>query len=620
MVVARRRQAVAVRRKDRTRGEFVTEELDFDAIRNLPALFFEQAERYGAADFLSAKREGAWRALSWTEVAERVTQLAAGLKGLGIASGDRVMIVAENRPEWLIADLAILSIGAITTPAYTTNTPGDHLHILTDSGAKAAFVSTPALAKRLLPAAAEAPALETVIGIDTDMPEAPEGVAMRSWEQVTAAAYDGDIREAVAGIARSDPACIIYTSGTSGKPKGVILSHGAILCNCMGAYHFLEGLPGFALGRESFLSFLPLSHSYEHTCGQFLPMALGAEIFYAEGLDKLVANMAEVRPSIMPAVPRLYEAIRGRIYRGVEQAGGLKEKMFKCAIALGRKRYEQGRLGPLDALQDAVLEKLVRDKVRARFGGRLKAFVSGGAALNYDVGLDFLALGLRILQGYGQTESAPVVSCNLPHKNKLHTVGPPLEGVEVRIADDGEILVRGELVMDGYWNLPAETAETIKDGWLHTGDIGVLDEDGYIQITDRKKDIIVNSGGDNIAPARIEGMLTAEPEIHQAMAYGDKHPHLVALVVPDTDFAAAWAREHGKSDDLAALIEDKDFIDAIGAAVDRVNKSLSVIERVRRTILLAESFTIENEMMTPTLKLRRHVIRGRYGDALEALY
>jgi long-chain acyl-CoA synthetase len=331
--------------------------------------------------------------------------------------------------------------------------------------------------------------------------------------------------------------------------------------------------------------------------------------------------MTEVRPTIMTAVPRLYEIMRERILRGVHKAGGTKERLFMRAVELGRKRYEAPETLTLgERIMDAALDVLVRRKVRAGFGGRLKALVSGGAPLNYDVGVFFTALGLRLLQGYGQTESAPIVSCNTVRHNKLKTVGPPFADVEVKIAADGEILVRGELVMQGYWNDAKATAEAIRDGWLHTGDIGEIDADGCIRITDRKKDIIVNSGGDNVAPQRIEGFLTLQPEISQAMVYGDRRPHLVALIVPNRDFAEAWARARGRQADLAALVENADFRASVGEAVERVNATLSVIERVRRFILTAEEFTTANQMMTPSLKIRRHAIRAVYGASLEALY
>tara|TARA_B100000530_G_C15904867_1_gene466938 strand:- start:494 stop:1672 length:1179 start_codon:yes stop_codon:yes gene_type:complete len=390
----------------------------------------------------------------------------------------------------------------------------------------------------------------------------------------------------------------------------------------MGAHDFLLQLPEFQEGKEVFLSFLPLSHSYEHTAGQFLPISIGSQIYYAEGVDKLTGNIAEVRPTMLTAVPRLYEAMHGRIVHGVKQTGSLKQKMFMKAVDLGQRRYEDpASLGLIDKMLDTLLDKLVRSKVKERFGGRLKAFVSGGAPLNYDVGVFFTGLGLTILQGYGMTESGPVISCNPPNPNKMRTVGPPMKDVEVQIASDGEILVRGELVMQGYWNNDEATTNTIKDGWLHTGDIGEIDEDGYICITDRKKDIIVNSGGDNIAPQRVEGMLTIEPEIAQAMVYGDKQPHLVALIVPDADFTTDWFKANGDEKcELADLIEDEKFVASIREALDRVNSRLNTIERVRRFKLIAEPFSIDNEMLTPSMKIRRHVIKGRYGDDLEALY
>ncbi len=596
--------------------------MDYQGCTSLTAMFLQQAERLGDKPFLWARRSGAYQSISWREASAQVSRLARGLADIGINPGDRVMIVAESRPEWLIADLAIMAAGGVSVPAYTTNTVADHLHILNNAGAKAIIVSTAALTERVVAAAVQSAHLPAVITIDPpDMQQNP-GLDMHSWAALMARGEtlpEETLRLRVAGQRRHDTACLIYTSGTGGAPKGVMLSHGAILCNCQGAYTLLHEL---GLEDEVFLSFLPLSHSYEHTAGQFFPISVGAQIYYAEGVDSLSTNMAEAHPTIMTAVPRLYEIMRTRIIKGVERTGGKKAKLFFDALRIGTKRIQApGSLTLVERLYDMVLERLVRGKVRERFGGRLKAFVSGGAPLNPEVGTFFLALGVRILQGYGQTESAPVISCNPPRCIKIETVGPALDGVEVLIADDGEICVRGELVMQGYWGDPEATALALRDGWLHTGDIGHLDADGYIRITDRKKDIIVNSGGDNISPQRIEGFLTLEPEIAQAMIYGDKRPHLVALVIPDADFAAAWARDHGKAAaDIADLITDPAFKRAVGAAVDRVNKSLSGIEKVRRFVLAAEPFSVANGMMTPTMKIRRHVIRDSFGAAMEALY
>ncbi len=323
----------------------------------------------------------------------------------------------------------------------------------------------------------------------------------------------------------------------------------------------------------------------------------------------------------MTAVPRLYETMHQRLLRGLRKQSRLRQRLFWLAVHLGRKRYhDPDSLGLAERLLDRLLERLVRDKVRARFGRRLKAMVSGGAALNPEIGIFFTALGVCILQGYGQTEASPVVSCNPPDKPKLHTVGPPLDGVEVKVAEDGEILVRGDLVMQGYWNDAETTRRTLEGGWLHTGDVGRVDEDGYIQITDRKKDIVVLSGGDNLSPARVESMLTLQPEIAQAMVYGDKRPHVVALLVPEEEFLQAWVERHGKPRDRAALAEDPALYDALGEVVERVNRQLARPEKVRRFAIAPEAFTVDNDMLTPTLKIRRHKIEERYGELLEQLY
>ena len=587
---------------------------------NLAAMFYAQASGLGDKPFLWEKSEGAYKPMTWGEATTRVSQLARGLKGMGVKPGDRVALVSENRANWLIADIAVMTLGAITTPAYTTNTEADHLHILEDSDAVGVIVSTKRLADRLMPAAHRADACKFVVSMDKVEIHQALSFDLHHWDDLLATGANGhdNMVEAANTWAADDTACIIYTSGTGGKPKGVMLSHRSLLHNVEGAKDALEEI---GLGEDVFLSFLPLSHSYEHMAGQFFPISIGAEIYYAEGVEHLVANMAEAKPTIMTAVPRLYESMHARIERGIQAAGGTKEKMFRKAVALGTKKYNApGSLGLIERLQDVALDKLVRSKVRGRFGGRLKALVSGGAPLNQDIGIYFTALGLRLLQGYGQTESAPLISVNRPNKVKMHTVGPPVKNTEVKIAEDGEILARGDLVMQGYWRAEDATAETIKDGWLHTGDIGHFDEDGYLVITDRKKDIIVNSGGDNIAPQRVEGIITLEPEFAQAMVYGDKRPHLVALLVPDTDWLNDWMKANGKSGKLADLAADPDLEKAIAGAMERVNGNLNNIEKVRRFLIADDAFSVDNEQMTPTMKVRRHVIRAVYGDRLEALY
>ena len=464
--------------------------------QNLVATFFERAAARGDAPFLWAKRDGAYAAWSWRRVAEAVGALSRGLSALGVAAGDRVVLVSENRPEWVVADLAIMAAGAVTVPAYTTNSRDDHAHILGDSGARAAIVSTEALARPLLAAAGSAPELKLIVALEAMSSDAGP-VEIHSWDDVIekGGAMADDVAEKIAAIAPDDLACFIYTSGTGGRPKGVMLSHRAIAYNVYSATDLLSELD---LGDEVFLSFLPLSHSYEHTCGLHLPIALGAQIYYAESIETLSANMAEAQPTIMTCVPRLYEVMRARIMSGVSRAGGIKKSLFEAALRLGRKRYETNQLTLTESLMDRLVDKLVRDKVRRRFGGRMKALVSGGAPLNYDVGMFFLALGLPVYQGYGQTEAAPLISCNRKSVNDIASVGPALAGVEARIAEDGEICVRGDMLMAGYWNDAEATAEALRDGWLHTGDIGHIDDAGCIPVPARKTDINVNSCADNI--------------------------------------------------------------------------------------------------------------------------
>ncbi len=587
---------------------------------SLIAMFMEQTEKLGEKPFLWAKKDGKYRPISWQESAEIVLALAHGLKSLGINQGDRVLLCSENRPEWPLAHLAIMAAGGITVPAYTTNTINDHFHILSNSGAKGAIVSTKELASKLIPAAHQKGDMGFVISVDElDISQSP-GPDIYDWDSVIekGKGEPDTVTEYIPTISREDTAVIIYTSGTGGAPKGVVLPHRAIMHNCRGAY---DAILDVGLEDETFLSFLPLSHSYEYTAGLCFPIFIGAQIYFSEGIEHLSKNMAEAQPTIMTAVPRLYELMHSKITKGIKAAGGLKEKMFMKAVELGTKKLKNpGSLSLGEKVTDTLVDKLVRNKVRANFGGRLKVLVSGGAPLNADIGIFFTALGLNLLQGYGQTEAAPVISVNRTKLVKMETVGPPLFETEVRIAEDGEILVRGDLLMQGYWQNEDATNEVIKDGWLHTGDVGHMDEDNYIQITDRKKDIIVNSGGDNLSPQRVEGFLTLEPEIAQAMVYGDKKPHVVALIVPDPEFVKEWAKETGNSAETTDIISNDDFRRHISEAIDRVNEHLSVIERVRRFTLIAEEFTVDNEMMTPTLKVRRHVIKEKYGNQLEALY
>ena len=553
---------------------------------NLVALFLTRAAENGDKPFLWAKRDGEWRSTSWSEAARQVASLAASLKRIGLELGDRVALVSENRPEWLISDLGIMAAGCVTVPTYTTNTTRDHAHILGNSGAKAAIVSNQKLAKSLIPAVLTSSECHHVIAMEPlRTGQAPDWVNCHSWTGLASDESDvAALRNDIRAFGRRDLACIIYTSGTGGAPRGVQQHHGALLHNVEGCTDIIS--TDFGWDDEVFLSFLPASHAYEHTGGQMFPIALGAQIFYAESLEKLAANIEEVQPTIMVVVPRLFEMLRTRIMKSMEGQGALSQYLMSRALKIGGDKAA-GKLKPWDLPMNGLLSLTLRKKVRAKIGKRQKAWVSGGAPLNPEVGLFFESLGITFLQGYGQTETGPVLACNRPSAGiKLDTVGPPVKNTEVRIAEDGEIMVRGELVMHGYWRNPEETARVLRDGWLATGDVGHFDEKGRIQITDRKKDILVNDKGDNVSPQRIEGMLTLQPEIAQAMIYGDRRPHLVALLVPDPEIASA-----------------PDLHQRLQKAVDRVNADLSVIERLRRFILADEPFSIENEQLTPSMKI-----------------
>lgn len=596
----------------------------FDAFNNLVEMFLARVAERGDAPFLWGKQDGAWHSISWNDAAGKMALLAKGLKALGLKPGDRVMLVSENRPEWCIADLAIMAAGCVTVPTYTTNTERDHQHILDNSRASAVIVSSAKMAKTLLPAVLRSTDCDDVIGME-DLKIAQAGrFGYSKWADLTAgdeaaieAALD-DVRKDMASVKRSDLACLIYTSGTGGAPRGVMQHHGAILHNVKGPAEVIKH--DFGWDDEIFLSFLPLSHAYEHSAGQFFPIGLGAQIYYSEGLEKLASNIEEVRPTLMVVVPRLFEVLRARMLKTLQKQGKLANYLLDKALKIGDKEA-QGKKRLRDKPMNFILNRTLRPKVSERFGGRIKAMVSGGAPLNPDIGIFFQSLGLTMLQGYGQTEAAPIIACNRPKTGlKMDTVGPPLIDTEVRIAEDGEILVRGELVMHGYWRNEEETARVLKDGWLHTGDIGHIDEAGRIVITDRKKDLIVNDKGDNVSPQKVEGMLTLQPEILQAMVSGDKRPYVVGLVVPDPEWALEWARGEGKKYDFVELQDCPAFRTAIRDAVDRVNKDLSVIEKVRRFVFADEPFAIENEEMTPSMKIRRHVIRNRYKDRIDGLY
>ena len=541
---------------------------------NLPTLMFSRAREWPGRPMLRVHHDGGWHGVTWGEFARRAASAARGLRASGVSAGDRVLLVSESRPEVPIIETALMALRAVPVPAYPVNTPEDHAHLLRDSGARVAIVSTVALGERVEAGAAKLGGLDLLLCMES-------GRFRHFAELESDPSPPDDVAAEAELIPEGTMACLMYTSGTSGLPRGVMLPHRAILANCRGAFGLVRKL---GLKDEIYLSFLPLSHSYEHTVGQYLLPSVGAEVVYARGLEHLAADLLTVRPTILTLVPRILEVVRGRILAGVRRESPMRQRLFQRALDIGLRRIDS-RAGLLDRLADPVLDRLVRQKVRDRFGGRFRAAMSGGARLDPEIGRFYLAMGMTLMQGYGQTEAGPVISANPPDAIRAETVGLPLEGVELRIADDGEVLVRGDLVMDGYWQQPEATAAAIVDGWLHTGDVGLLDADGYLTITDRKKDIIVLSGGENVSPARVEGALMGEAEIMQAVVYGDGQAGLAALIVP---------------------AEGKDAA-AAATAVTRVNGRLSVTERVRRHRLVPP-FTIENGLLTPSQKIRRAVV------------
>ena len=573
-------------------------------LKSLSDQFFDIAASQSEKPFLYEKKHGVWQGQTYGEVAISVLRAAGMLRMLGVNKGDRVVIGAENGINWAVADLAIMTLGALVVPSYSTNTMDDHLHVLTDSGAVLAITSTGALAEKMAEAAEKAKTCKTLICFEDIALKTPTStLTVTSWDKALEKvdiSISGDVRET---LAPDDLSCLIYTSGTGGLPKGVMLTHRSISTNVEDVRQMLERAD--LVKGQRFLSLLPLSHSYEHTGGLHLPVRMGAEIWYCESVDQVSSNLQEAKPTLMIAVPRLYEVLYDRIERGLKAKGGLSEKLFRKAVALGLKKLDGGRLTLTEKIADRILERLVRAKVRQRLGGRLRYFCSGGAPLNPDIGRFFLAIGVGILQGYGQTEASPVISLNPPDDIRISTVGIPVSSVDLMLDDDGQILIRGDMVMKGYWNKPDETAETIQDGWLHTGDIGQIDDDGYLMITGRKKEIIVNSGGDNIAPARLEAMLCIHADIEQAMLTGDKRPWLAAVIVPSSEINALPKAEQHKR---------------LKMACDSINANLSKLEKIRRFIIADEPFTIDNGEMTPTLKVRRHVVMKRYAKTLDELY
>jgi len=568
--------------------------LKIDKINNLVELFFNQYENQSDKNkiLLSSLKEPR-KDYSWQEIFNSINKLSDELKKF-VNKGDRCLLISENRPEWFISDLSIMLSGSITVPAYTTYAERDYEYIVNDCTPSIIFVSNTEQFKKLKNIIKSKDFIKKIFSFDK-----LENINENEYQNINNLFYnlknEKNIPKTVKN--RKDPACIIYTSGTQGNPKGVILSHGGILNNCEGAIEILE--PLIKKDQTRFLTWLPLSHSYEHTV-QFVQITVAARVFYAESIEKLIKNMNDCSPEIMTAVPRFYQNLYQKINASFNKATGVKKLLVQKMIDLGLKKIKKKPLNFIEKIQDGILEKIVRKKIKDQFGGSLKTFVSGGGALDKEVGFFLNAIGLPTLQGYGLTETSPVVSCNPINDIRVETVGPPFKGNEVKIAEDGEILVKGENVMLGYWNNAEETDKVLKDGWLYTGDIGVF-ENNYLKITDRKKDILITPGGDNISPLKIENELVNSEIIDQAIVYGDNKPYLVALLVLNDD----------KKSPSEEIIKQE---------IDKINNKLSKIENIRKYFTINEKFSIENGMLTPTLKLKRFKIIQKYKNSFEKLY
>ena len=564
--------------------------MKLESYNNLLELFFDryQLENKNEIFLQSLKNENS--NFTWKQTFDAIQNLSLFLDQY-ITTNDRCLLISENRPEWLISDLSIMLSKGITVPAYTTYVERDYEFLINDCKPSVIIASDAIQLKKINNIIKKYSFIKKVISFENIKDKNVTFI-----EEIFNKTYKQEKNFKEIGLSRKDISCIIYTSGTQGNPKGVMLSHGGILNNCEGSTKLLKKI---ITNKPKFLTWLPLSHSYEHTV-QFVQIAVGAKIFYAESIDKLIKNMNDCNPDIMTAVPRFYQNLYQKISSTFKKATGVKKLLVNSTTRIGRKYFLKQKLSIYEKFINYICNKLVRKKIKSQFGGNLKAFISGGGALDYKVGVFLNSIGLPTLQGYGLTETSPVVSCNPIDDIRIETVGPPFKGNEVMIAEDGEILVKGENVMLGYWNNPTETDKVIQNGWLFTGDIGTI-ENGYLKITDRKKDILITPGGDNISPVKIESELTKIEFIEQALVYGDNKPFLVALLVLNNNF---------KDTDYKIIQEE----------IEKINKELTKIEKIKKFIIINNQFSIENGFMTPTLKLKRFKIIQEYKKELEDLY
>jgi long-chain acyl-CoA synthetase len=594
-------------------------------VRTIADLPFHFVGRHLKPLLIGRSVGGAIEGMSTQEAFDRIRELALGLASLGVASGDRVAIVSESRPEWVLCDLAILSLGAVTVPIYPTLSAVQARYILEDAGARLAIVSTRLQLEKMQAVRHLLPVLEAVVLLDGSSGAHAsvlglDEVAARGRERINGQwGTAKEFRDRARAVTPDQLATIIYTSGTTGEPKGVMLTHGNLLSNLLAANDVLD------VGQEDVaLSFLPLSHAFERMAA-FLYLYAGVTMIFAESFDTIGRDIAVVKPMMVTGVPRVYEKMQARILEKGQAPGGVKTALFNWAVGVGTRRAQRVLRGkmvnPVLALQARLADSLVLSKIRAGIGGRLRILVSGSAPLPLSVAEFFAGIGLPIIEGYGLTETAPILTVNPPARLRAGSVGPAVRDVEIRIAEDGEVLARGKNIMSGYYNKPEATAEVLRDGWFHTGDIGVLDRDQYLAITDRKKDILVTSGGKKIAPQPIEAVLKRSPLIAEAVVLGDRRKYVAALIIPDFTALERRLKDLGRPEaDRPTLVKRQDVLALYQEIVDSLNRELSQYERIKRIAILPAEFSIDSGELTPTLKVKRKVVETKYSDTIEELY
>ncbi len=587
--------------------------------QTIPQMVFERIERYDQRTVMRRKIGDTYQDISWNEFGQTIRGFAASLIALGLEPEQQAAILAPNCPEWACADLAIMTVGGRTVPIYHTEGLKTISHILADAECQLLFTHSKLLAEEIFSARESCPQLQKAILLEGSS-DHQDILSLENFLALAQQLNDQQLEQLLQTGKRNALATLVYTSGTTGAPKGAMLSHENILCNVEACSERFE-----ISAEDQCLSFLPLSHIFERTAGYYLMLYRGVVIAYAESIDTVPANLAEIKPTVVISVPRLYEKMYNRVLERITTGPWLKKQLFFLAIQVGRSKVsrEQKNLAPtfLQTILLNLFEKLVFSKIKERLGGRLRFFVSGGAPLVKGIAEFFLAAGIPIYEGYGLTESSPVIAANYPGCHRLGTVGPPLNNLQTKISDDGELLVKGPSIFLGYWNNPEQTAINLKDGWLHTGDIGVIDADGFLTITDRKKDIIVTAGGKNIAPQGLENELKADKYISSVMVYGDRRPYLVALVVPDFETLQKYA-VYKQIDflDHCDLVNHPQILDLIRRRIDKVQVALPSYRQVKRFTLLSRDFSGEKGEVTPTLKVKRNIVGKRFAQILEDLY